>query len=290
MTILGQVAALWRYPVKSMQGEAIDATFIEYSGLIGDRAYALRDMETGHIVSAKHPRRWEAVFACRAVYHDEPRPGEPLPAVEVTLPDGATVNSADPQVHQRLSTALGRTVRLVTVEEGGAQHTREADRSPLERLGSGDIVRQEALAVASSAGLFFDYAPLHLLSTATLDALSNAYPDGDFNARRFRPNIVVATATEQQGFVENGWIGRELAVGDEVQLAVIDPCPRCIITTLAQNGLAADPGILRTIHRSNAATSVTAVPGDRIPAVAGVYARAERHGSIHLGDSVTLSC
>lgn len=111
LSVLGHVAVVWLHPVKSMQGEELGAAFVDEAGVLGDRAYALCDVETWHSVSAKHPRRWAAVFACRAVYQRTPRPGEPLPNVEIMLPDGTTVSSADPAVHQGLSDALGHARR-----------------------------------------------------------------------------------------------------------------------------------------------------------------------------------
>lgn len=130
MTLAGQVVAVWRHPVKSMQGVRIDGAPIGEAGLLGDRPYAVRDVEMGLSASAKHPQRWAAVFACRAVYQHAARPGDPLPPVEITVPGGATVSSADPAVNEQLSTALGRAVRLVTAHVGGTAYTHEADRSP----------------------------------------------------------------------------------------------------------------------------------------------------------------
>src|SRR5262245_25477470 len=107
---VGSIVELWRYPVKSMQGEQIDTAPIGERGVLGDRAYALMDRATGYIVSAKHPRKWGAVFACCAVFAEPPKPGAPLPPVWITLPDGALVSSAQPDVDQILSRVLGRDV------------------------------------------------------------------------------------------------------------------------------------------------------------------------------------
>src|SRR5262245_29169382 len=109
-TSAGSLIGLWRYPVKSMQGEQIDATAITERGVLGDRAYALMDRATGYIVSAKHPRKWGAVFACRAVFAEPPRLGAPLPPVLITLPDGAVVSSTAANIDLTLSHALGRDV------------------------------------------------------------------------------------------------------------------------------------------------------------------------------------
>lgn len=100
---IGTVTALWRYPVKSMQGEVLDTTVLAERGLLGDRAYAVRDVATGHIASAKHPRQWGQLLACRATYLEPPRPGAPLPPMQITLPDGAVCRSDQADIDAILS-------------------------------------------------------------------------------------------------------------------------------------------------------------------------------------------
>lgn len=286
--LVGSVVSLWRYPVKSMQGEELDATVIGERGLLGDRAYAILDRETGHIASAKHPRKWSRLFACRAVFASPPQPGAPLPALWITLPDGLVVSSAQPDIDQILSLALDRDVALVTTL--AASPTREADRTPVDGTPEQELIREEQMAIASPSGTFFDYAPVHVLTTATIARLQALFPAGRFDVRRFRPNIVVAPADEAQGFVENEWLGRSLVIGAEAapRLELIDPSPRCVVTTLAQADLPHDPGILRTITRHNAAASATLAPGVVFPAVAGVYAAVRRDGTIRLDDPISL--
>jgi uncharacterized protein YcbX len=94
---------------------------------------------------------------------------------------------------------------------------------------------------------------VHVLTTATLDRLRELYPHGRFELRRFRPNLVVDVADEGSDFVENGCVGRTLVLGDGVRLHISGPCPRCVMTTLAQADLPKDPGILRTAARYNQA-------------------------------------
>jgi uncharacterized protein YcbX len=120
---------------------------------------------------------------------------------------------------------------------------------------------------------FFDFGEIHLLTTATLGRLGELYPEGRFDARRFRPNIVVEPSATSKDFVENGWVNRILRIGAEVRLKVIKPCSRCVMTTLAQGDLPQDLGILRAAARYNKAS-------------VGVYASVERGGSIMRGDSV----
>src|SRR5207249_11877663 len=90
-------------------------------------------------------------------------------------------------------------------------------------------------------GSFFDCAVVALLATATLDRLSELYPQGCFDLRRFRPNVVVRSASSEKGFVENAWVGRTLAIGTAVRLNITGSCGRCVMTTLAQGDLSKDP-------------------------------------------------
>jgi len=124
-------------------------------------------------------------------------------------------------------------------------------------------------------GTFFDCATVHLLTTATLERLRELYPAGRFEVRRFRPNIVVETPNGVKDFVENAWIGYTLAIGDEVRLAITGPCPRCVMTTLPQGDLPADPGILRTAAKHNQVN-------------VGVYASVLAGGTIRRGDAIRV--
>lgn len=279
---LGTIAALRRYPVKSMRGEALEAADVTGRGLPGDRAYALLDLETGAVASAKHPRKWAALLQCGARYVDEPRADAPPPPVIITLPDGATVRSDDPGVDQALSRALGRPVALIREAPAGAQ--READRSPIDAPDDTPAIRREPLALGAP-GTLFDYGPLHILTTATLAALRALHPAGSFAPERFRPNLLIQPAPEAAGFIELDWLGRVLAVG-AVPVALFDPCPRCVVTTLPQPGLPRDPAILRTLSAHTSAASVTLAPGHVFPAVAGVYGRALSGGRVYVGDRV----
>jgi hypothetical protein len=285
-TVLGTITELWRYPIKSMQGEPLRSAQLGPRGILGDRAYALVEQPSGRIVSAKHPRKWSALLACRASFVTEPQPDAPLPSLAITLPDGTVLTSDDPDVDAHLSKLLGHAVKLVA--GAPAEPIRETDRTPIDAAPGDAVIRVEPMALAAPAGTLFDYAPLHLLTTATLQQFAAHYPSGDFAVARFRPNIVIIPSDERTGFVENTWIGRSLLLGIDVHLQVIDPCPRCVVTTLAQDALPRDPGILRTVTQHNVAASATLAPGIMFSAVAGVYAQAQQGGVIALGDAVYL--
>ena len=136
------------------------------------------------------------------------------------------------------------------------------------------------------AGRFSDYAALHLMTTATMARLAELRPGSSFAVRRFRPNVTIATPEGARGFVENGWVGRELAIGDEVRLRISDPTPRCSIPTLAQKDLARDPGVLRTVVEHNS-IPVPVLDDERLP-YAGVYAFVVRGGTVKPDDAVRV--
>lgn len=125
------------------------------------------------------------------------------------------------------------------------------------------------------SGTYFDLAVIHVLTTATIERLRELYPQGRFEVRRFRPNIVVEPAPTEKGFVENNWIGHTLAIGDEVRISITGPCPRCVMTTLPQGDLPKDPGILRTAAQHNQVN-------------VGVYGTVLKEGTIRRGDLIRI--
>src|SRR5207253_8700805 len=111
------------------------------------------------------------------------------------------------------------------------------------------------------------------LSTTTIDVLRAAYPEGRFEVRRFRPNIVLQTPSKREDFIENGWADGALAIGSQLCLNVTGPCPRCVMTTLPQGDLPQDLGILKTAVRHN-------------KGAVGAYPSVTKVGSTRRGDSV----
>src|SRR5438067_1193213 len=107
---LGSVVSLWRYPVKSMMGEELNATEVAERGLLGDRAYALVDRADGKAATAKNPRKWPRLFDFRATFIEPVRAAATVPPVRIALPDGTTVTSDQGDCNQILSEALNREV------------------------------------------------------------------------------------------------------------------------------------------------------------------------------------
>jgi uncharacterized protein len=269
--VLGSIVSLWRYPVKSMMGEELNAAETTKRGLFGDRAYALVDSSEGKVASAKNPRKWPQLFEFRATLRDAPKAGMKVPPVRISLPDGTIVISDQPDINQILSNVLKRDAKLESALVESRTAKAEEYWPDIEGLDYRDTVTEFGLP----EGTFFDCAVVHLLTTATIDRLRALYPEGRFEVRRFRPNIVVETAHAEKDFVENAWIGQTLVIGNAVRLSITGPCPRCVMTTLPQDDLPKDNGILRTAAQHNRAN-------------VGVYASVLEGGRIRRGDSIRL--
>lgn len=273
LNIAGSVISLFRYPVKSMMGEEVNFSEVTQRGLLGDRVYALIDSVDGRVGSAKNPRKWPNLFDFRAAYAHAPRTGGKMPRVRITLPDGISVTNDQGDLNGILSKALSREVSLHTTESTHDKGAASAEEywPDMDHLDHRDTVTDFTMP----EGTFFDSSVIHLLTTATLGRLHELYPQGRFEAQRFRPNIIVQSATDKNDFIENDWIGHTLAIGDDVRLAITGPCARCIMTTLAQGDLPKDQGILYTAAKHNKAH-------------ARVYATVIKGGTIRRGDPVRI--
>jgi uncharacterized protein YcbX len=287
MAELGTVAALYRFPVKSMLGERLEQSELGERGLAGDRAFAVADQEDGRIATGKHPRKWSRLVELAAAYVDGP--GSP---VAISFPDGAVVRSDSPSVDAALSAYLGREVALVSqavegqaLEEVWPQIDGLAPVDLVESMSGGrregsDPVSDIPVSSMAPPGTFFDLTTLHVLTTATLRRLEELAPESDFDVRRYRPNVLVDVPGA--GFVENDWVGAMLAIGG-AEARVDLPSMRCVMTTLARDGMAADRSSLQAIARHNRVE----IPGMGTWACAGVYASVTGAGVVSVGDPVS---
>ena len=278
---VGSVLALWRYPVKSMGGEELQSIEVTELGLLGDRAYALVDASSGKVVSAKNPKKWKGLFDLRATFIEPPGTGAKLPAVRIALPDGTAVHTTQADFEAILSRLLERPVRLETSEPRvafGAPTSGENGPVSAEAYWpdmAGLDHRATVTEFTLPEGTFFDCAPVHLLTTATLERLHELQPQGRFEVRRFRPNIVIEPAEREKAFLEDRWLGRTLALGAKVRLEITGPCGRCVMTTLPQGDLPRDLSVLRTVAEHHGAKL-------------GIYAAVVQGGTLRRGDPVRL--
>lgn len=286
MAIVGFVRELWRYPVKSMGGERLEAARLGPAGIPGDRGWAVRDEEAGEIRGGK---KLPQLMLCRARYLREPD-GAGVPPAEITLPDGATLPSDDAGASARLSAVLGRRVTLWPLRPADERdHYRrgmpdKADlieelrdifgRLPDEPLPDLSVFPAEIMEFTSPLGTYFDAFPLHLLTTASLATLGTGAPPERFDRRRFRPNVLVETAAGTTGLVDASWSGRALRIGEAV-VQVRMPTVRCSMTMQAQPDLPHDPLVLRAI--------VQAADQNL-----GAYATITTAGAVRVGDPVEL--
>jgi len=286
MSVVGRIAELWRYPVKSMAGEQRARTSIGAQGILGDRGWALRDETAGEIRGAK---KMPALMRCRARYDEEPT-RERIPPATMTLPDGSTLRTTAADVNERLSAVVGRPVTLWPLQPAERrEHYRRGlpdhedmetelrevfGRLPDEPLPDLSVIPPELFELTSPAGTYFDLAPIHLLTTASLGALAARNASARFDRRRFRPNVLVEPTDAGAALLEVAWCGRHLRVGEAV-IAITIPTMRCSMTTQPTDDLPKDPSVLRTIVR-DADQNL------------GVYATVETPGVIAVGDRVEL--
>jgi len=289
---VGTVRALWRFPVKSMLGEELDTADLSKGGVLGDRAYAVVDKETGKVASAKHAKRWPNLLKCRAAFVEPPRPAAEVPPARIDLADGTSVLSDAPDIDAVLSRFFRRDVELASAADNGytidQYHPDEENYDPdghrdevVEAQLGAAFFNERGLPSAVPEDSFFDLYPVSVLTTSSLDRLGELEPDTNFDVRRFRMNVIVDNP--EHGFVENEWVGRSIAIGDEVQLAVALPDPRCCMPSVEQEDLPRDPKVLKALAQHNRID----VAGSLYPCV-GVYAVAEATGTIRQNDRVSV--
>jgi uncharacterized protein YcbX len=250
-----RLVGIARHPVKSLQGEQLRAGEIEADGLRGDRNWGIRDESTGRILTAR--RAPELLHAAATLAAD----GTP----RIALPTGVTCDGPGPSTDAALSAWLGKPVRLVPAA------TVPAARAEFFADATDDA--SEALEWTMPAGRFVDAEPLLLLTTASLRTAAALHPAGDWNARRFRANLLVDV--DGDGWVEDGWCGTSVVrIGD----AVLRPqalCVRCTMVTRPQPGIGEDRDVFRTLARHHGG-------------LFGAWTAVAAGGTVSVGDAVTV--
>lgn len=253
-----------------MLGETIDLAEIAERGVAGDRVFGVLESDSGLVASAKQPRKWGRLLQCRAARSADGR-------VTVTLPDATEVYCDDPSSGELLSRFAGRAVTVSSTPP--PQPHLERAWPAVEDLAPPEVIERAGTVTplaAAAPGTFFDYAPVHIVTTSSLRALRDSRPGVDFALERFRPNIVLDTAEE--GFVENSWVGGRLVIG-AVELEVATATPRCAVPSLAHGDLPAELEVLRGVVAANR------IPvGNGMFACVGVYGRPVVGGAVRTGD------
>jgi MOSC domain-containing protein len=273
--LVGTVSELWRYPVKSMLGEPRQSLLITERGIVGDRAWALRDRATGRIASAKkHPRLLEF----QASYVTEPRI-ESLGRIRVETPDGRSFSPEDAGASSIVSDILRCEVHFDN--RPGDDEKTTIDRAtvfgdvPVSSLKPDWTPERMPDYFQLASRSFLEIGAVYLLTSGSVDHLQALRgKDGVVDRLRFRPNIYIESTASGSGFIEDNWLGSSLAIGD-VACRDFERTLWCVTSTLAQKSIPRDLGILRTLAEHH-------------EGCLGVYATVSSPGVVRTGDKVVL--
>lgn len=281
------VAQLWQYPVKSMIGVQVGEVDLDDLGIVGDRTWAVRDLERGGIRGAK---KIGGLMRLAARYAQAPAEGstrERRPVV-ITLPDGTEVRSDDDDADEKISVAVGHRVRLEALQPADdLDHYRRGpgdsddiiaelravfgrvEDEPLPDLGQFPPVIVE---YESPPGTYYDAFPLLVMTTSALASMQAALAGSVVDVRRFRPSIVLEVDDYDEvgegtpaGHPELGWAGRRARIGT-AEIELLGGCPRCVMVTREISPeIPADTGVLRHVvrelHQNVGAYASVVVPG-----------------------------
>jgi hypothetical protein len=259
-----------------MQGESLTSVALGPDGIPGDRSWALRDIETGKLVSAKRPRPWGVALECTATGADDD--------VVIELPSGERFGVGDGGLSVALEALFGRTVAMDRYERR-QQGTYDSEWPEVDGVSLVGDLELPTNVTGQGAG-FVDAGALHLLTTTSMETLAAAEPALVVDARRFRPSILLDTSGAE-GFPENDdWAGASVRFGDgddAAEVRIDEAAPRCIMATLAQPGLPRQLEVLQVLARVNRRTM-----GGGSYGCLGSYASVARPGVVRAGDVVTI--
>jgi uncharacterized protein YcbX len=209
------VEDLWRFPVKSFQGERVERVDVERSGIVGDRRYAVVDLVRGAAISAKTEPRLLSAWARTEGAE-----------VIITLPDGNEVEAGSAEAPDVVSNWLGREVGVAEATASGEGRARAGDLVPSGYWMTLDPPNDaaEQYEIPMPEGTFFDLYQLHVVTSASLARCREARPDLMWDVRRFRPNVVVAD--DGPGFPEDAWVDHRVAIG-AATIGVVMRTMRC---------------------------------------------------------------
>lgn len=227
MTEIGQIEAIFRYPVKSMRGESLEAAALGWHGLDGDRRLALRRLDE------RGDFPWLSASKLPALVLFTP-----LGDGRVRTPDGAELPALGPELAAEITRRYGSPVEMMQLRHG-----------------------------------IFDEGSVSVITTATVAELcrrAEVPPD----VRRFRPNILVRSATGIP-FEEDHWVGRTLVLGDAA-ISVTLRDERCAMVNYDPDDGTTNPAVMKAAVRANANH-------------AGIYGSVTRIGRIAVGARLVLA-
>ena len=287
MPRVGTIKEIWRFPVKSMQGDMVSRCTVTATGVVGDRRWAMRDEGRAEIQWGK---LYPQLMLCKARYRSEPQRHDEIAPVDITFPDGETVGSDDPRIDSKLTTLIEREATLRAIEppsniEFYKRYKPDEEkfleeimgafaREPGEPMPDLSVLPEVLMDHVAVPGTFFDNEEIHLITTASMDHMRSKNPAANWDVRRFRPNFYIETDPAFTGLVETDWAGKTLSMGG-AKLEITLPTLRCGMTVRPQADIEFDKTILRTVVKE----------GDQC---LGVGAHVRVAGAVTQGDVVEL--
>ena len=261
MKTVGTVESLWRYPVKSMGGEALAEAFMGFSGLYGDRCYAFKSSAARKGFPYLNANVQQRMLLYRPQFRYAERAAKPPNLTEAMgIAPGVTPANAEP--HDLTLDVVTPSGAVVAVD----------DPALIEMLGEG-LRGEHQLTLVRSDRALTDCRPVSLISLQTVRQIE-AESGLSVDKRRFRANVYLDLASGG-GFAEDELVGRKLRIGSKALVMVLERDPRCKMISLDPDTGEHDPEVLRKVAQSHAA-------------FAGVYCAVLVEGMLAAGDSVEV--
>jgi uncharacterized protein YcbX len=262
MTTIGTLESLWRYPVKSMRGEEVPEAFMGFSGIYGDRCYAIRNSAARKGFPYLNANVQQQMLTYTPQFRHPERSSKPPNLTEaMSIAPGATPANGDAE--DMLLDVVTPSGEIVSVD----------DPALLELLGEG-IKGENQLGLVRSDRALTDCRPVSLISLSTVRQIESELGI-PIDKRRLRANIYIDVASDRGGFAEDSFVGCRLRIGSSATLMVLERDPRCKMISLDPDTGEHNPEVLRKVAQSH-------------ENFAGVYCAVLVEGLLRKGDSIEL--
>jgi uncharacterized protein len=259
VSVIGKVDSLWRYPVKSMRGEELNEAFAGYSGIYGDRVFALRSSANHKGFPYLTAREQRRLLQYRPRFRYPEKAARPINLIE------AESKGANP--------LLADLAELVVDVETPDGKTFAIDDPALIETLRADIDPKHQLTLMRSQRAMTDCRPVSIFSLQSAQQLSQE-TSTPVDKRRFRANVYI-DLTSAKGFAENELVGRSVRIGSKVVITILERDPRCVMITLDPDTGEQAPAILKKVAHAH-------------DGMAGVYGAVLVEGMLHKHDSVEV--
>ena len=259
MSIVGKVDSLWRYPVKSMQGEELEQAFAGYPGVYGDRVFAFKSSASPPGFPYFTAREQRRLLQYRPRFRCPDKAACPVNLTEAGKMGAGPLSADISELMVDVETPEGKTLAI-------------DDPVLIETL-LREIDEKHQLTLMRSHRAMTDCRPVSMFSLQSARQLSEE-TETPIDKRRFRANVYLDLASDK-GFDENEFVGQSLRIGPKVIVRVLERDPRCAMITLDPDTSERTPAILKKVAQAH-------------EGMAGVYGAVIVEGMLHKGDPVEL--